>query len=287
MPHLNKLAAAPAMIAMLTLAATPASAADMSLAPLAETAIAQIPDIEASQRADNHRYHRYRHRRGPGLGGVVAGVLIIGAIAHAAKAAAQDDGRYRDRRERDYRRDASWEQGRGIDRAVSMCIDAVERDARVESVDRADRIARGWRIEGTIARGGGFTCYIDNDGRGIEVNLSRGGGRYERDDSDYRDRDYRERERQDDGESSDDIDYDDGDDRDERDYRGGREDRDHDDQWDDDRYSSEWSKVDRGETAAETAQDPTSTYPGGPFDDDTAEIDGDLEIGTGYAGAGA
>lgn len=282
MPYLNKLAAAPAMLAALSLTATPANAADMSLGTPAQSGIAQVLDIEASQTAEHHRYHRYRYRRGPGLGDVVAGVLIVGAIAHAAKHASEDR-RYRDRRERDrdYRRDASWEEGRGIDRAVGMCIDAVERQARVETVDRADRMARGWRIEGTIVRGGGFTCDIDSDGRGVEVNLSRGGGRYERDDRDYRDRDYRER---DDDDRYDDIDYDD-DDREERDYRGGYEARDDDDQWDDDRYSSEWSKVDR-ETAVETAQAPESSYPGAPVDGDDTEADGDLEIGTGYPGAG-
>ena len=284
MPYWNKLAAAPAMIAAISLTATPSAAADMSIASPAKSGPEQILDIEASQKADNHRYYRYRHRRGPGLGDVVAGVLIVGAIAHAAKHATEDR-RYRDRRDRDrdYRRDASWEEGRGIDRAVGMCIDAVERQARVESVDRADRMARGWRVEGTISRGGGFTCDIDSDGRGVEVNLSNGGGRFERDDRDYRDRDYRER---DDDDRYDDIDYDD-DDRDERDYRGGYEGRGDDDQWDDDRYSSEWSKVDRGGVAAETAQAPTASYPGGPVDGDDPEIDGDLEIGTGYPGAGA
>lgn len=280
MPYLNKLAAAPAILAALSLTATPASAADMSLASPTKSGIAQVHDIEVSQKADNHRYYRYRYRRGPGLGDVLAGVLIVGAIAHAAKHASEDR-RYRDSRDRDYRRDASWEEGRGIDRAVGMCIDAVERQARVETVDRADRLARGWRIEGTIARGGGFTCDIDSDGRGVEVNLSRGGGgRYEREDRDYRDRDYRER---DDDDRDDDMEYDDNDD---RDYRGGYEARDDDDQWDDDRYSSEWSKVDRGEGAAETAQAPTASYPGGPVDEDDAEVDGDLEIGTGYPGAG-
>ena len=292
MPYLNKLAAAPAVLAALSLTAAPASAADMSLASPAKSGVAQVLDIEASQTAEHHRYHRYRYRRGPGLGDVVAGVLIVGAIAHAAKAASRDEGRYRDRRERDYRRDASWEEGRGIDRAVGMCIDAVEREARVESVDRADRMARGWRIEGTIARGGGFTCDIDSDGRGVEVNLSRGGGRFEREDrddrdGDYRDRDYRERDEDGryDDDRYDDIGYGD-EERDERDYRGGYEARDDDDQWDDERYSSEWSKVDRGETAVETAQAPTASYPGGTVGEDDAEVDGDLEIGTGYPGAG-
>ncbi|MBX7457158.1 hypothetical protein K3152_02765 [Qipengyuania sp. 1NDH17] len=269
MPYLNKLAAAPAMLAALSLTATPASAADMAIASPAKSGIAQVLDVEASQTAEHHRYHRYRYRRGPGLGDVLAGVLIVGAIAHVAKSASEDR-RYRDRRDRDrdYRRDVRWNDERGLDRAVGMCIDAVERRARVETVDRANRTARGWSVEGTLSRGGDFDCEIDNDGRGVEVNLGRGGARYERDGRDYDER-------------YEDIYYD------RRDRDRDYEDEQDDDQWDDDRYSSEWSKVDRGEVAAETAQAPTASYPGGPVDGDDDEIDDDLEIGTGYPGAGA
>ncbi len=260
MPYLKNLTAAPAVLAALSLANAPVSAAEMPLPAPAQVYADVVPvlDVEAAQTASHHRHHRYRYRRGPGLGDVLAGVLIVGAIAHVAKSASRDDRRYRDR---DYRRDVRWDE-RGIDRAVSICVDAVDRERRVETVDSVDRTARGWMVQGTISRGDSFTCRIDNDGRGVDVDFGRSGARYDDD------RDYDER--------YDDIEYD-NDDRDDR--------ISDDDQWDDDRYASEWSKVDRA-AGAETAQAPQPSYPGGPADDD-AEIDGDLEIGTGYPGAGA
>ena len=287
MPYVKNFVAAPALLAALSLTATPASAADMNLELRAKSGIAEVLDIEVSQTANHGRHHRYRYRRGPDFGDVVAGVLIVGAIAHIANSASRDDrdrDRDRDRRSPDYRRDASWDQGRGLDRAVGMCIDAVERQARVETVDRADRVVRGWRIEGTVSRGGGFTCDIDSDGRGVDVSLTSGDGGYERDDRQDDEREYRED--YDDG-AYDDIDYGRDDDRDDVENDGGYDDREDDDQWDDERYSSEWSKLDRGEAAAENREGPTSTYPGGPVGEEGAEVGGDLEIGTGYPGAGA
>ena len=273
MPLIQKLASAPAVMAALSLTVTPAAAADMALpAPApAYAESAPVLDVEANQTAEHGRHyhrHRYRYHRRSGLGDVLTGVLIIGAVAQVAKHATRDDRRYRDR---DYRRDVRWDDNRGIDRAVEMCVDAVERRERVETVDRADRTARGWTIEGSVARGGGFSCEIDSDGRGVEVDIRRGNARYERDDDDRYDDDRYDEDRYAD------IDYDD-----DRDFR----ERDNeDDQWDDDRYSSEWSKVDSA-GAAQTARSQTPAYPGGPVEDD-AEIDGDLEIGTGYPGAGA
>ena len=290
MPYLKTLAAAPAMLAALSLTVAPASAAELPVTVHAPAHADAVPvfDIEAAQTAEHRRYYRYR--RGPGLGDVLAGVLIVGAVAHAAKAATRDDRRYRDR---DYRRDVRWDDDRGIDRAVEMCISAVERRSRVETVDRADRIARGWRIEGTLSRGGGFACDIDNDGRGVEVRLGRGADRYEREDRDYRERDYRDREDRDERDDRDDRDdedrYDDigyEDNRSDREGPARDESRDDDDQWDDDRYASEWSKVDRS-APVETAQAPETAYPGGPVDEEDAAVDADLEIGTGYKGAGA
>ena len=258
MPILHRLAAAPAVLAALSLTIAPAAAAEMAL-PVAAPAYsdaAPVLDIEQAQTAHHHRSyrHRYSYRRGPGLGDVLAGVLVVGAIAHvASKAARNDDRRYRDR---DYRRDVRYDDSRGIDRAVDMCIDAVERERRVETVERVDRIARGWRVDGTITRGDTFTCRIDEDGRGVAVDFGPVGTRYQDDDRD------------------------DGDDR----YEGAgyAQDRDDNDrQWDDDRYASEWSRADS------QGRNSQSSYPGGPPEGDEGEaVDGDLEIGTGYRSGG-
>ena len=134
-----------------------------------------------------------RHRDGVSAGDVLAGVLIIGGIAAIASAASKSnrDREVRDTRYRepypqdryDYRpeyRESRPEpgsyQGSGIDNAVNMCVDQVERgDTRVGSVDNASRRADGWRISGQLDAGGGFSCWIDNDGRIRDVNL---GGDY-------------------------------------------------------------------------------------------------------------
>ncbi|MBY6217964.1 hypothetical protein [Qipengyuania aquimaris] len=245
---------------------TPASAAELPQLVRAAPAHADeapVFDIENSQTAEHRRYRRYRYRRGPDAGDVIAGVLIIGAIAAAADRASRRDRdrdyRDRDYRDRDYRDrdypdyrrdDVRYDDGRGIDRAVRMCIDRVERDTRVETVDRVDRTARGWQVEGTIFNGDAFTCTIGENGRIRDI--------------DYGDRDAR---------------YIPGDEDLDDDFaRADVEDR----QWDDDRYAAERARIDGG--IAADAGDAQAAYPGGPIEGED-EVDGDLEIGTGYPGA--
>lgn len=266
MPQFIKFEAVPAMVAALSLVATPVMAAEAgSPSPGAATvAHHAVFDPAESQTYGNHRYYRYHHRRGPDAGDIIAGVLIIGAIAAVADAAMRDDDdrRYRDRDYRypePHRDDARWDDrgrsnSRGIDRAVDMCIDEIERDRRVESIDRANRTARGWEIEGTVARGESFTCLIDQDGRIGNIDYGRRGASFEPQDDDRYD-DYEQ------------VPARDVDDR----------------QWDDDRYAAEWARVDRN--GAAQAEVPSTDYPGDPADTDES-VDGDLDLGTGYPGAG-
>ena len=130
---------------------------------------------------------RRRHRGGGiGTGDVLAGVLVIGAIAAIAGSAnsnSRDNDRRRDARypEPQYRPDprANYQSSRGIDSAVSMCVDQVQRGRdRVESVENASRTSDGWRISGSLDGGAGWNCWIDNDGRIREVNLGSDADRY-------------------------------------------------------------------------------------------------------------
>ena len=265
MPHIKTLAAAPAVLAAFSMTVSPAMAAQLPQPTVGEQAVRTIDPMLDATKADkleNHRYHRYRYRRGPDAGDVIAGVLIIGAIAAVADRASKrdrdrdyPDRDYRDRDYRDrgdYRDDHSWRDGRGIDRAVNMCIARVERDTRVETVDRVDRTARGWQIAGTIFNGDGFTCTIGDDGRVSDVDYGQRGARYDRDD----------------GDRYEDADYDDG-------YAVAPED---DRQWEDDRYAAERDRLDQG--AAADATDARPEYPG---DDEIAdEVDGDLDAEDGY-----
>ncbi len=184
MAHTHKFAAAASFIAAVSMATTPVFAADIPVSHSHNSiAPAAAYDADAGN-AQNHRYYRYRpyRHRHVSTGDVLAGVLIIGGIAAIASAASKDrDERYRDRdyRDRPYdyrerRGDSRYDNSRGIDRAVSMCVDRIERDVRVESVDGVDRTGEGWRVTGTLYNGEGFTCRIGEDGRIDDVDY--GGG---------------------------------------------------------------------------------------------------------------
>lgn len=175
-------------VAAVSMSATPAMAVDIPVpaAPAHDAAPAKAYDGEA-ENADRHRRWRrgWRHRNRVDAGDVIAGIAIIGGIAAIASAAnrgsrdrryRERDYRYRDQRpdyrdqRRDDRRIAS--QGRGMSGAVDMCVEQVERgEDRVSAVDNASRTADGWRVSGSLENGGGFSCWIDNQGRIRNIDL--------------------------------------------------------------------------------------------------------------------
>ncbi|MCP5397244.1 MAG: hypothetical protein H6918_11030 [Sphingomonadaceae bacterium] len=229
MALISRISSAVAMAAALSMAATPAVAADISSMPAgASLPTASGWDAEAVN-ADGYRYGRYgRYRRNRvDAGDVLAGVLIIGGIAAIASAASNSSKRDRDYRERDYRdRPYNYRTNtsnprssgsNGINSAVDMCLREIERDVRVDGVDSVDRNASGWLVTGRLYNGDGFTCRIGSDGRVEGVNYS--------------------------GRSLS--------------QAGGVEDR----QWDDDRYA-------QARQNADGAGGATPAYPGGPVDGD-------------------
>jgi hypothetical protein len=138
----------------------------------------------------------WRGRRGIDVGDVLAGAVVIGGIAAIASAASNNRRRERDvvvverdvRRDDDRRYDDRRYDDRGsvnprstgsngLDSAVSQCTREIGRDVRIDSVDGATRVARGWVVTGSIFDGSGFTCEIGNDGRisDIEYGRFRGG----------------------------------------------------------------------------------------------------------------
>ncbi|MCH2486549.1 MAG: hypothetical protein MK010_02245 [Erythrobacter sp.] len=176
----SKMQSSALLIAALSLAASPASAAELP-APIEPSPVA-VPaawSSDAETTAYYGRYYdpyRYRHRRNRvDAGDVIAGVLILGGIAAVASAVKNSnrDDRYRNRDYRDQRyrndryRDAPYRNSdaTGLDRAASICVSAIERDARVDTVDGVDRTAAGWTVTGRLFEGQGFTCTIGADGR--------------------------------------------------------------------------------------------------------------------------
>ncbi len=118
-------------------------------------------------------------------GDVLIGAAIIGGIA----AIANSNNRRQRERERDvviverdpYVRDRNWDTrddrrddrraglrgtgSSGLDNAVSMCLDRIERDVRVDTVDNVERNGAGWRVSGALFNGSNFQCRIGNNGQ--------------------------------------------------------------------------------------------------------------------------
>ena len=193
MAAFNRLALAATGLAAFGLA-VPAGAAPLPVLPSASEVSAH--DGHALD-AEGWRHRRYR--RGPSAGDVIAGVAIIGTIAAIASASRQRDYRDRDYRDRDYRyRDYPYRNGdyredyrrdmrgdyddaRGMERAVDMCIAQAERGRdRVEDIEESRRDRDGWYVSGRMRDGQGFSCRIDNDGRIRDVDLNgAAGARYD------------------------------------------------------------------------------------------------------------
>jgi hypothetical protein len=152
-----------------------------------------------------------RHHDDIDAGDVITGILIIGGIAAIASAASSDDKRRRDRERRereerearDYRYEGQddsrgygqsderpeWHEGGtrydsgtstgvgGINAAIERCTSEIERGrAQVAEVETVGKQGDGWRVEGRTAGGEAFACTIDRDGRIRSATV--GGGAY-------------------------------------------------------------------------------------------------------------
>lgn len=191
-----RLFAGPAALLAASSLAMPAHAAPLHVAPQAGVPAGAVSgwSVDDETVHDWGRHRRWRHDH-VDAGDVFAGLLILGGVVAVASAIDNSnkrkyrdrDDRYRDYREQDYDRDAyryrdyperdsRYSDGsrRGIDGAIDDCVNEVERDARVDTVDTAGRDASGWRVEGELRGGGHYTCKIGPDGRIRDVDIDRG-----------------------------------------------------------------------------------------------------------------
>jgi hypothetical protein len=119
-------------------------------------------------------------------GDVILGAVLIGGIAAII---GSENRRQRERdvvvverdpyiRDRDSRDDRRAPQrrasGTGLDNAANMCVDRIERDQRVDTVDNVARMASGWQVTGLLAGGASFDCRIGNGGRIEAVDYGEG-----------------------------------------------------------------------------------------------------------------
>lgn len=172
----------PAVVAAVSLAASPAAAVDLPVASHApvEATSHYGPWVSVGIGGGwggGYRGRHHRHRRGSTVGDILTGVLILGTIAAVANSAkrAQQHRSYPDRypypeRRGDYRPDGP----QGLEGAADMCLREVERNARAREVTRVERSAGGWLVTGAMVDGLAFSCSIGADGRIERVDV---GGR--------------------------------------------------------------------------------------------------------------
>ena len=131
--------------------------------------------------------HRGWRRNRIDAGDVLIGAAIIGGIAAIASSNNRrqrerdvviverdvrdadwrdDSRRYDDRRIDDRRTSTPRGSGAsGLDNAVNQCLDRIERDVRVDTVENVERTGAGWRVSGVLFNGSSFQCRIGNGGQ--------------------------------------------------------------------------------------------------------------------------
>lgn len=130
-----------------------------------------VMSVPASADGRGH-YGRHHGRDHVSTGDVIAGIMVIGAIAAIASEAGGSGSGQRDYPERNADPAPTGYRATGMDRAVDMCVAEVERrSGRVEDVDSANRGADGWFISGTTTDDRAWTCRIGADGRAATVEV--------------------------------------------------------------------------------------------------------------------
>lgn len=175
-----KFASTLGLIAVASIAAAPVTAAELpssvsgtfNASSSLATPIIITPGIFDADAENANRYRRYRRNR-VDAGDVIAGVLVLGGIVAIANAANNSSRNNRRREEetryenRDYQPQprSSNRSGQGLERAVSICRNEIERDVRINQVDTVNRSATGWQVTGTIYNGDRFACSINGQGQ--------------------------------------------------------------------------------------------------------------------------
>ena len=181
------------MIAAPAAAAPMPSGAALAAAPLGTFDFSRYDSVSATTEWRRCRWgcgwggHRRGWRRNRvDAGDVLIGAAIIGGIAAIVSSNNRrererdvvivdrevrnpdwrnDDRRYDDRRD-DRRASAPRGTGAsGLDNAVNQCLDRIERDVRVDTVENVDRTGAGWLVSGTLFNGASFQCRIGNNGQ--------------------------------------------------------------------------------------------------------------------------
>mgnify|MGYP005817139111 FL=1 len=174
MTNLAKFSAGCALAAM---ALSPAQAAELPRvgAPTvhADHAWQTVLNDGADEAEHRSRYRYRRHRDRTDAGDILTGALIIGGIFAVIAASNSSSNNRSDRYDTDYISDDAF------DNAVDACVNRVEREQRIGSVDNVGRTRTGYSVTGTLANGTAFSCQVSGAGRVTNIDYGRGGVSYQ------------------------------------------------------------------------------------------------------------
>ena len=178
----DRLAAATAVAAAFSLAATPVAAVELPRRADAP----QAWDADAMNAA-NRRHHRDWDDDDIDGDDILTGVLILGGLAAIAGIANSAKNRQQPYPERapvpddaEYQPPAREDRSGGMAAAVDVCVDEVEAGrGEVGSVDRASRSGEGWYVAGELDGGAPFACWIDGAGRVTDIEAADERATYE------------------------------------------------------------------------------------------------------------
>lgn len=163
----SRFASLAALGAALSMAATPAFAAELPAGATARIAVPAQSWDAGLESAHDYRWRGYRrHRDRIDAGDVLAGVIILGGIAAIASAASKPRQPRRDTAYRypDQRSNPRYNPDNAMNAAVDSCMRSIERDVRVDGVDSVARSGDGWMVSGRLYDGNGFNCSVGRDG---------------------------------------------------------------------------------------------------------------------------
>lgn len=180
----NKVAAATAVAAVFSVAATPSAA--IELPRVAGQVQAWDPD---ALNVENRRHHRGHRDDGWDIDGddILAGVLILGGIAAIAGIANAGKNRPPAPPEPEpWPADAGYQappsedfRSGGMARAVDTCVGEVEASrGPVITVDRASRSGEGWYVAGELDGGTPYACWVDGSGQVSDIEAGDYGASY-------------------------------------------------------------------------------------------------------------
>lgn len=168
--------------ALAALAFSPVQAAELprvgAPAVQADYAVQTVLNDGVDEAEHRSRYRYRRHRDRTDAGDIIVGAAIIGGV-FAILAASNNSSKDRSERYDTNRYDTDYVSDDAFDNAVNSCVNRVEREQRIGSVDNVGRTRTGYSVSGTLASGTNFSCQVTGSGRVTSIDYGRSGVSYQ------------------------------------------------------------------------------------------------------------